>query len=231
MAAGVKTAANAANNIIKNKTTLKSIATTVKNVGQNVLDGATGNYRNYTKRLGTNILKSNMSEAQLKSAAKNGMESMLRDTGNKNLIKGTIQGAITTAANAGSKAAVTAGANANKYVANASVKHALKMAPNNKIWGSSPTDMILGKAMAKTDIGFRVGDAIGGGIRDTFRSMKAGQSASNALKAGFTQGGKVRMDRVAGAAFGVGVAGRVATGGGLYRDRYGRVNVPGVPFI
>lgn len=36
---------------------------------------------------------------------------------------------------------------------------------------------------------------------------------------------------VAGTAVSAGIVGRVATGGGLYRDRYGNVNVPGVPFI
>lgn len=37
--------------------------------------------------------------------------------------------------------------------------------------------------------------------------------------------------KIAGTVFSVGVAGRIATGGGLYRDRYGNVNLPGVPFI
>lgn len=36
---------------------------------------------------------------------------------------------------------------------------------------------------------------------------------------------------VAGTAMAVGIAGRVATGGGLYRDQYGNFNVPGIPFI
>ena len=56
-----------------------------------------------------------------------------------------------------------------------------------------------------------------------------------ALKAGFTKTvngeSKVRMDRVAGAAVSASAVGRVATGGGLYRDRYGRTNIPGLPFI
>lgn len=37
--------------------------------------------------------------------------------------------------------------------------------------------------------------------------------------------------KIAGTAATIGVAGRVASGGGLYRDRYGNVNVPGLPFI
>ena len=226
MAAGVKTAANAASNIIKNKTTLKSLATTAKNMGQNVLDGVAGNYKGYTKRVGANILKSNMSKAELKNAAKYGMDSMLSNPDNKDFIKGTIQGVLGL-----SKRGTEMGLKANAHAANAMVKHAGAFAKNNKVWGESASDLLVGKALAKTDIGFRLGDAIGGGIRDSYRSLKAGKGVSNALKAGFTKGGNVRMDRVAGAAFAVGAAGRVATGGGLYRDRYGRVNVPGVPFI
>lgn len=37
--------------------------------------------------------------------------------------------------------------------------------------------------------------------------------------------------KIAGTVATVGVAGRIATGGGIYRDRYGNVNLPGVPFI
>lgn len=39
------------------------------------------------------------------------------------------------------------------------------------------------------------------------------------------------MGKIAGTTFSVGVAGRIATGGGLYRDRYGNTNLPGIPFI
>lgn len=42
---------------------------------------------------------------------------------------------------------------------------------------------------------------------------------------------RLSKSKIAGTAATVGVAGRVASGGGLYRDRYGNVNVPGVPFI
>ena len=223
MAAGIKTAANAASNIVSNKTTMKSLATKAKDVGLRVMDGVRGDYKTYTKRLGTNILKSNMSESALKDAAKNGMDNYLKDPNNKELIKNTVSKALKT----GGKQAN----NANKYMSNAMTKNPFAMGPNMKMWGESPRDLIVGKAAAKSDIAFRIGDAVGGGFRDSYRSLKAGQNVSNALKAGFTKGGNVRMDRVAGAAIGASVAGRVVTGGGLYRDRYGRVNVPGVPFI
>lgn len=44
-------------------------------------------------------------------------------------------------------------------------------------------------------------------------------------------GSRLSKSKVAGTAATIGIAGRVATGGGLYRDRYGNVNVPGLPFI
>ena len=37
--------------------------------------------------------------------------------------------------------------------------------------------------------------------------------------------------KIAGTYMGLSVAGRVVTGGGLYRDRNGNFNLPGVPFI
>lgn len=42
---------------------------------------------------------------------------------------------------------------------------------------------------------------------------------------------RISKSKVAGTVATVGVTGRVVTGGGLYRDRYGNINVPGVPFI
>lgn len=45
--------------------------------------------------------------------------------------------------------------------------------------------------------------------------------------------GKLQYDmgKIAGTTFSVGVAGRIATGGGLYKDKYGNTNLPGIPFI
>lgn len=78
-----------------------------------------------------------------------------------------------------------------------------------------------------------------GGIKGTASAMKRMDpetgSLGKALKMGHSKmvNGKPQLSvkKVAGTAMGVGIAGRVATGGGLYRDRYGNVNVPGVPFI
>lgn len=53
----------------------------------------------------------------------------------------------------------------------------------------------------------------------------------NSIIEGHKKNGQVSFGKVAGTAATIGVAGRIATGGGLYRDRYGNVNIPGLPFI
>ena len=117
-------------------------------------------------------------------------------------------------------------------------------------FGSGIEDKLIGKQLAKRSLGYQVGDMIGGGVRSAMRSRRGGHDIKTALSSGFTKkvGGEItslgngkfkrvggesqiNLGRVAGAAFGVSAVGRIATGGGMYRDRYGRINVPGVPFI
>jgi hypothetical protein len=79
--------------------------------------------------------------------------------------------------------------------------------------------------------GNKLGDAMIGGFRDTYSGLKAKQGVSQSLAAGFMDGDKVRMDRVAGGFVTASAAARIATGGGLYKDRNGSTNIIGVPFI
>lgn len=72
---------------------------------------------------------------------------------------------------------------------------------------------------------------ISGSASHYMQTPKANRSVMNSIKAGHMTNGNLDMKKVAGTAATVGVAGRIATGGGLYRDRYGNVNVPGLPFI
>lgn len=72
---------------------------------------------------------------------------------------------------------------------------------------------------------------ISGSASHYMQAQKANRSVINSIKAGHMTNGNLDMKKVAGTAATIGVAGRVATGGGLYRDRYGNINVPGVPFI
>jgi hypothetical protein len=53
----------------------------------------------------------------------------------------------------------------------------------------------------------------------------------DALKSTFQQGGKTDWGKVAGSYIGVAAAGRVLSGGGIYKDRNGNTNLIGVPFV
>ena len=77
----------------------------------------------------------------------------------------------------------------------------------------------------------RLGDAMVGGIKDTVTGVKSGRGIANSLGDAFKDGDKLRMDRVAGTFVAASAAGRIATGGGLYKDRNGSTNIIGIPFI
>ena len=47
----------------------------------------------------------------------------------------------------------------------------------------------------------------------------------------FKEGGNLNYGKIAGSYIGLSAAARVATGGGLYKDRAGNNNIIGVPFI
>ena len=175
-----------------------------------------------------------MTEAQIKDMAKKGFETVSSSPENKKIIRDAAAAAL------GEKL----GDPVKQKMIDTTVKLGQKGLGGQKIydimkgggWGQGASDRMIGNALAKNNMAFKIGDAIGGGVRDTMRSRKMGHDFKTALNAGFTKAGEngvrqLRMDRVAGAAFGASVVGRVATGGGLYRDRYGRVNAPGVPFI
>lgn len=128
-----------------------------------------------------------------------------------------------------------------------------------QIFGKNPEKVIeksLNEAKGRT--GYRVGNFIGGGIRDSIKDYNAAKAvyADNvakgmgekelakfkpSIKTAIVNGHSVFDDAgkrvgynktaIAGTAVAGSLVGRVATGGGLYRDRYGNVNVPGVPFI
>lgn len=211
-----------------------SVANKVINVGKDVVYGMRGDYTGFTKEFGKKVLKSNMTEAQIKDMAKKGFETVSSSPENKKIIRDAAAAAL------GEKL----GDPVKQKMIDTTVKLGQKGLGGQKIydimkgggWGQGASDRMIGNALAKNNMAFKIGDAIGGGVRDTMRSRKMGHDFKTALSAGFTKAGEdgirqIRYDRVAGAAFGISAIGRVATGGGLYRDRYGRVNAPGVPFI
>ena len=211
-----------------------SVANKVINIGKDVAYGMRGDYTGFTKEFGKKVLKSNMTEAQIKDMTKKGFEAVSSSAANKKIIRDAAAAAL------GEKL----GDPVKKKMIDTTVKLGKKGLGEKQVynimkgggWGQGVSDKMISNALAKNNMAFKIGDAIGGGVRDTIRSKKMGHDFKTALNAGFTKAGEngvrqLRMDRVAGAAFGVGVASRVVTGGGLYRDRYGRVNAPGVPFI
>ena len=89
---------------------------------------------------------------------------------------------------------------------------------------------------SRSTFGTRLGDNLVGGYRDTVKGMRGKDlsvaNVKTAANAAFrNKDGSMNVGRVAGAVVTAGVAGRVATGGGLYRDRNGSFNVPGIPLL
>lgn len=189
------------------------IAKTVINFGEDVMAGVSGNTKRYAATLGKRALKSNMSTQQLRA-------------GMANALKGD---AAKKYQNSINKAAANL-MKQNKGMTLQAAKNAL-----HKTDFTGIGDQLLVNAHKNSQLGYKLGDALGGGFRDSFKTLKNGKGLSNALKAGFTKQvngqTQIRAGRVAGAVATASIASRVASGGGLYRDRYGRVNVPGVPFI
>lgn len=81
-----------------------------------------------------------------------------------------------------------------------------------------------------------IGNNYLGGMEYVSRGLRKGDWGMDNLKKTFThqtgpKKGQVNVGKIAGSYIGVGVAARVATGGGLYKDRNGNTNIAGVPFI
>jgi hypothetical protein len=92
------------------------------------------------------------------------------------------------------------------------------------------------QVVQNNSIGAKLGDNMIGGYRDTIKGMKGKPLSINNVKtaanAAFRNAdGSMNTGKVIGAAATASVAGRVLSGGGLYRDKYGDVNIPGLPLI
>ena len=76
-----------------------------------------------------------------------------------------------------------------------------------------------------------------GGMGATLKNMagtglEGGMNPWEAVKrAHMTAEGGANIGAIAGTYLGVSAAGRIASGGGAYRDRHGRTNIIGVPFF
>ena len=204
---------------------LDCLAMTAKNIGQDVVNGMRGDVASFTKQYGERILKSNMTKQQIKEVGERGAREVIKKAAKKDLGEEVFNKVVSGQVSKAEKNLVKKGLG--------TVAKEAKM--RGGAFGSGIEDKLIGRQLAKQNLGYQIGDMIGGGVRNAMRSKKGGHDIQTALASGFTRTvdgeSQLRMGRVAGAAFGAGVVGRVATGGGTYRDRYGRINVPGVPFI
>lgn len=204
---------------------LDCLAMTAKNIGQDVVNGMRGDVASFTKQYGERILKSNMTKQQIKEVGEKGVREAIKKAAKKDLGEEVFGKVMSGQVSKAEKNLMKKGLG--------TVAKEAKM--RGGAFGSGIEDKLIGRQLAKQNLGYQIGDMIGGGVRSAVRSKKGGHDIQTTLNAGFTRkvGGEsqIRMGRVAGAAFGAGIVGRVATGGGTYRDRYGRINVPGVPFI
>jgi hypothetical protein len=190
----------------------------LNNIGKRMLGFADefmeGASKGVSKNIRVNSLKSNMTKSQLKNLnLKSGREAAIRTAANRT---GKSVNEVSQAMANGQR--VTFG----KGNLNLSNKQTIL---NNKV---NPT------------LGNKMGDAMIGGYRDMYRSAQSslagGAGYKDAIRQGFNAGfrntdGTLNTARVAGGVATAGVVARVATGGGLYRDRNGSFNVPGIPLI
>lgn len=134
-------------------------------------------------------------------------------------------------------------AGAARKLANGMVDFAYGLYSTSNKEAASKLSSKLGKETAEKMLnktGYKAGAYMGNsaalkGITGSFleysKMAENKKSVLGAIKAGHSVDGHLSAKRIAGTAFTAGVAGRVVTGGGLYRDRYGNFNLPGVPFI
>lgn len=206
------------------KSIFNNLASKAKRIGQDVMYGVRGDYKGYTKELGRRVVKSNMSGAQM-------TDDMIRKTV-QNQAKKNISTDVLKK-NVNDKITAKRLDLAKKGFPKANIDYHI----SGGAFGRGYGDQMLGKTIAEhASVGYRLGNNTIGGYRDTIKSLNKGNGMKKALQDGFTRVAddgtrKLHAGRVAGAVMTASVAGRVATGGGLYRDRYGRINVPGVPFI
>lgn len=77
-----------------------------------------------------------------------------------------------------------------------------------------------------------VKDTFIGGISDSYNNYQSGMGIMESIsKAHQNADGSLNVRRTAGTFMAASAAARVASGGGLYKDRYGNPNLIGVPFI
>lgn len=113
---------------------------------------------------------------------------------------------------------------------------ALNRMKSNNVKLMKPNNLKAASLKGNATFGQKAGNFVGGGIRDTYNNMsKKDMKFKDAIKAAHTVNGKVdgrlSKTKMAGTFVGASAAGRIATGGGIMKDKNGNTNVIGIPFI
>lgn len=170
-----------------------------------------------------NKISSNMSKAQKKKLVKFGAsakEATERVASAQAYFKNTKNAAVNVASQAGLASEAKRIGKMKGFTYTDNLKQNLKSTSLDRVKGiQNPT------------LGNRLGDAMGGGFKDTYTGLKSGAGLGQSLNAAYMNGDKLRMDRVAGSFVAASAGARIATGGGLYKDRNGSTNIIGIPFI
>ena len=190
---------------------LNSIGKKMLGFADEFIEGAT---KGLNKNINVNSLKSNMTKGQLKNLKlKNGKDAAARTVAKK---MGKSVDEVSEAMAKGQRVNIGRGQ--------------VNLSNKKQVYSKG----------VKPTVGNIMGDAAIGGYRDTYKgaqaALKGGAGYKDAIKQGLNVGfknadGTLNTGRVAGAVVTAGVVGRVASGGGLYKDRYGNTNLIGVPFI
>lgn len=111
---------------------------------------------------------------------------------------------------------------------------ALNRMKSNNVKLMKPNNLKATSLKGNATFGQKAGNFVGGGIRDTYKNiaekdMKFGQALKTAHYKDGTQ--KLSKTKMAGTFVGVSAAGRIATGGGVMKDKNGNTNLIGIPFI
>ena len=190
----------------------------LNNLGKRMLGYADefleGGIKGLNKNINVNSLKSNMTKGQLKNLKlKNGKDAAVRTAANK---LGKSVDEVSEAMAKGQRVNIGRGQ--------------VNLSNKKQIYSKGVEPTFMNK----------MGDAALGGYREGYKgaqaALKGGAGYKDAVKQGLNAGfknadGTLNTGRVAGAVVTAGVVGRVASGGGLYKDRYGNTNLIGVPFI
>ena len=204
-----------------------SIANKVLGLADEFMEGAVrGIGEAGSIKASVNRVKSNMTKGQVKALKKFGSsadDAAKAVSKSQTIMKNTRQNAVNMIKMSGDDSLSA------QRILNMKNSMPLNPARKNHLRGFGKADRISG--VQNPTIMNKVGDAVAGGFKDTYTGLKSGKGLGQALSDAYMDGDKLRTGRAVGTFVGASAAARIATGGGLYKDRNGSTNIIGLPFI